>query len=160
MKSLCPCWNGHHVDAMVTAWNEIHAGDGAAIEDTDKDARYNVRVTARRLSFDAAYCELELSQARSLALPCVMRTDTAGHPSHAVALVACHVHHGGRRSMQALNSWGAAEAYLEGHGHTPPFLHCSHARVGSVPYGWSMVSWRGGTRAERGRGLCLNKPWV
>ncbi len=59
VKTLCPCWNGQHVDQMVKEWNAKESW----LENIDKQKRYHVRVESQR--FDdlrlarAEFCKLD-----------------------------------------------------------------------------------------------------
>jgi hypothetical protein len=109
VKALCPCWEGHQTELMPKEWNEVHANDGACIENLDRTMRYNVRVEFRKIdSFDEAHREMERAQALHMYLPCTMITDDKGHPQHSVALKATLP--GG--TMQAQNSWGAEQIHM------------------------------------------------
>eukprot|EP01046_Picozoa_sp_COSAG06_P054285 COSAG06_NODE_9619_length_1857_cov_2.552332_1_plen_296_part_00 len=112
VKALCECFDGHFTERMPREWNDVHARQGAAIEDMDKTRRYNVKVDFRKIeSFEQARTEMLKAEALRMMMPCTITTDTAGHIRHSVALSA--VVPGVADKMSALNSWGATETYMD-----------------------------------------------
>ena len=107
VKTLCPCWNGQHVDQMVKEWNAKESW----LENIDKQKRYHVRVESQR--FDdlrlahAEFCKLD----GLLHFVAVIKMDVAGpHELHAVELIRRWPD--SETDMQALNSWGATRPTL------------------------------------------------
>ena len=114
IRTLCPCWNGHDTKRMVEEWNQAHKKESAAITDVDNQKRYNVRLTFREvLDFEEAYRETERAENLKMFLLCTVKTNEDGHAQHALALAGVFVSKAGDKKIQALNSWGANETYMD-----------------------------------------------
>lgn len=114
VKALCPCWDGRGLGVLVKNWNRVHDSEGAAIEDVDRRLLYNVKVATpiRQIdSFDEVYQELGRVEAQRRMIPCAIKAGAQGHDRHAVALVRCYPD--SQKKMEALNSWGATQAYMD-----------------------------------------------
>jgi hypothetical protein len=103
--------DGHDPAKIVEEWNARHKEDGASIEDIARKCRYNVVVDARKIEdFDAACFEMKMAEYMKMFMTCKMKTDTAGHEYHSVALIACMP---SGKELQALNSWGPRNVHME-----------------------------------------------
>ncbi len=105
VKTLCPCWEGHHVDQMVREWNAVQTAKVSWLENIDKQKRYHVRVESQRVDdlrlARAEFCKLD----GLLHFVAVIKMDVTAHKLHAVELIRCWPD--SETDMQALNSWGA-----------------------------------------------------
>ena len=110
VKTLCPCWNGHWPDKMCAEWNAKHKEQGAYLEDIDKSAQYSIKVDCKKLAdIEKTYEKMKRVEG-TMTLVCVIKTDTAGHKLHAVALTGAYR---GKPNMKAINSWGAKKALMD-----------------------------------------------
>ena len=110
VKTLCPCWNGHWPDKMCAEWNAKHKEQGAYLEDIDKSAQYSIHVACEKLAdIEKTYEKMKRVEG-TMTLVCVIKTDTAGHKLHAVALTGAYR---GKPNMKAINSWGANKALMD-----------------------------------------------
>lgn len=112
VKTLCPCWEGHNLKAMVDAWNSSSHMPGARIEEDVRRCRlyaFEVEVVRDLPGFEDALSELRQMQSNMFIMASI-RMSTAGH-GHACVLKQFDP--AGRPRMQALNSWGPTEPLLE-----------------------------------------------
>ena len=110
VKTLCPCWNGSLPAKMCAEWNAKHKEQGAYLEDIDKSAQYSIHVDCEKLAdIEKTYEKMKRVEG-TMTLVCVIKTDTAGHKLHAVALTNAYRD---KPNMKAINSWGANKALME-----------------------------------------------
>ena len=92
----------------------MHKNVSAAITDVDNKRRYNLLVTSRQVSdFEKEYRETERAENLNMYLLCTIKTNEDGHERHALALAGVFVSEGGEKKMQALNSWGSNQPYMD-----------------------------------------------
>ena len=77
----------------------------------DQTRRYNVKVQFRKIDdFAEARREMRRAEALKMYMPCTIKTDEVGQKLHSVALCGCV---GLQDKMEALNSWGAKDVYMD-----------------------------------------------
>jgi hypothetical protein len=107
VKTLCPCWNGSNTELMPSQWNaQVDANpDGASFDIGDGNI-YLIKVDSSRINtFQQAYRDISRSQTM------LYLTATISYQQglHSVALMRIHPK---LDVIQALNSWGASEMFM------------------------------------------------
>jgi hypothetical protein len=110
VKTMCPCWNGHNTKRMPIEWNAVVDANPIGASFAIGDKLYRIKVEAKAIdTFDEAYAEVTSLQ--TMLFPtATISTSTDGHGLHSVALMRPFP---GQRKIQALNSWGTSEMYMD-----------------------------------------------
>ena len=106
------CWNGQHTESMPKLWNEKQKD--YSFKNIDSTQRYTVHVDFCKLgTFEAAFVEMQRHEHKKMYMPCSISTEEDGHGRHSVALTSAFETAAGRKMMQALNSWGATQTFMD-----------------------------------------------
>ena len=106
------CWDGQRTESMPTLWNEKKKD--YSFKNTDSTQRYTVHVDFDKLStFEEAFVEMQRQKIKEMYMPCCITTQKDGHGLHSVALTSAYETAAGRKMMQAMNSWGSNQTFLD-----------------------------------------------